>query len=172
MTLTTAQIVRGRIQDQPAAFEIIGTGDGRTTIFDIPPRNITSATAFITDANGAWSATGATVDASGFVTFSGVVSGNSGWRVRGVQSVFSDEEIGYFTAQGGSIPGAALKAVEWLQFDALKRAKWAAPDGTTYDDTAALSKLNDLYEQLRLELAETNITEGGYAEWTFGQENW
>jgi hypothetical protein len=172
MTLTTAQAVRLRVQDYPRWFEVARVGDGTATLFDVPYTNLTSASAYVAPGGTAWSATGCTVNTSGVVEFSGIISANTAWRLRGVYSIFSDEEIGQFTADGVTVPGAALQAVYALQFDALKRAKWAAPDGTTFDDTAALSKLNDLYEQLRTELAESNIGEGGYAEWTFGQDNW
>ena len=172
MTLTTAQQVRLRIQDIPQWFDETRYGDGTATLVQLPYRNITTGSAYVPVGGTAWSATGASLDTSGVLTFSGVISANSAFRARGVHSVFSEDEIGHFTAVGGSVLGAAVEAVGALLFDSLKRARWAAPDGTTWDDTAALGQLNDMYDRLREELAQTNVTEGGYAEWTFGQDNW
>lgn len=175
MTLTTAQQVRGRIQDYPALFDYELLADGRSSSFAVAQgaatvMNITSASAFVLAA-GVWSATGAEFNTSGWVTFSGVIPVHSAIRVRGVWSVFSDEEIGHFTAVGGSVNGAALEAVRWLRFDALKRAKWAAPDGSTYDDTAAIAALNKLYDDLRQEVAEADYSDGGSIEsWSLGQD--
>lgn len=163
MTLTTAEQVRLRIQDQPTIFDVTRTGDGALTQFDLGTRVITSATAFVL-LTGAWTAAACTV-ASGWAAFSGAISAGSAVRVRGVQSVFSEDEIGQFTADGGSVLGAALEACTVLMFDGLKRAKWAAPDGTSYDDTAAMQQLNALYDRLRQELAEAATSEGGWAEW-------
>lgn len=169
MTLTTAQQVRLRIQDQPVIMDHVGTADGQAKEFALPMRAIQSATAYIHDSNQQWTATGATVDATGFVAFSAVITANSAWRVRGVASTFSDDEIGHFTAVGGSVPGAALEAVKVLMFDSLKRASWAAPDGTNYDDTKAMDQLNTLYEQLQAEVSEGAIQYGGFVSWAMGQ---
>ena len=68
--------------------------------------------------------------------------------------------------------GAALEAVKALMFDSLKRAKWAAPDGTEYDDTAAQQQLQKLYEQLNEEVNEGAVDAGAYASWALGQEGW
>lgn len=176
MTLTTAQQVRLRIQDIPQVFDIEWNANGSATEYQLQQgaaayRNITSATAYV-PAAGIWSATGATFNMSGYVVFSGVVSANSAIRARGVHSVFSDDEIGHFTAVGGSVAGAALEAARALQFDALKRAEWAAPDGTTFDDTAALSKLNDIIAECKEELDTDAVGEGGFASWSMNQGNW
>jgi hypothetical protein len=177
MTLTTAQQVRLRIQDQPRVADETRHGDGSAAIYNLNMgamayRNITSASAWVAGSDGAWSATGAAFDASGFVEFSGVISANSAWRWRGVYSTFSDEEISHFTGVGGNVVGAALEAVNVLRFDALKRAAWAAPDGTEYDDTAAIKALEKLYEDLRDELAEAEIGSGAVISWSEEQENW
>jgi len=92
--------------------------------------------------------------------------------VRGVHTIFSNDEIGHFTAVGGTVAGAALEAVKTLMFDSLKRAKWAAPDGTEYDDTAAQQQLQKLYEQLDEEVNEGAVDAGAYASWSLGQEGW
>lgn len=176
MTLTTAQQVRLRIQDIPQVFDLEWNANGSATEYQLQQgaaayRNITSATAYV-PAAGVWSATGATFNVSGYVAFSGVVSANSAIRARGVHSVFSDDEIGHFTAVGGSIPGAALEAARALQFDALKRAAWAAPDGTTFDDTKALDVLNGIIAECKDELDTEAIGEGGFASWSLGQGDW
>lgn len=176
MTLTTAQQVRLRIQDIPAVFDITWNADGSATEYPLRNgaaeyRNIISATAYV-PLSGVWSATGATFNTSGYVEFSGVVAKNSALRARGVNSVFSDDEIGHFTAVGGSVAGAALEAARVLMFDALKRAKWAAPDGTTYDDTAAIQALKDLVADLKEETEGDSSSAGGFASWSMNQGNW
>lgn len=177
MALTTAQQVRLRIQDIPQVFDVTLYGDGSASAFALQNgavayRNITSGSAFVPDGNGQWTGTGVAFNVSGYVTFSGVVSANSAYRVRGVHSVFSEDEINHFTAVGGDVPGAALEAARTLQFDALKRAAWAAPDGTEYDDTAAIKALNDLIAELKQEVNEAATSEGGFVSWSINQANW
>lgn len=176
MTLTTAQQVRLRIQDIPAIFDVGLTFDGSGSAYQLQQgamayRNVTSASAFVPDGNGQWSATGATFNASGYVTFSAVGSAHSAFRVRGVHSVFSDDEIGHFTAIGGDVVGASLEAVQTLRFDALKRAKWAAPDGTEYDDTAAIKALEALYDDLKEEQLAAESYDLGFESWALGQDD-
>jgi hypothetical protein len=177
MALTTAQQVRLRIQDLPQVFDLTQYGNGSATIYQLRNgaaeyRNLTSATAYVPDGNGLWSATGATFNTSGYVAFSGVISANSAWRARGVHSVFSDDEIGHFTAAGGTVAGAALEAAYALQFDGLKRASWAAPDGTEYDDTKALQALKDIIDTLNDEVDAQAVSEGGFQSWSLNQGNW
>lgn len=168
MPLTTAQQVRLRIQDQPSVFDAAYVGNGLLDTFPLPYLNMTSATAFVQGA-AAWSPTGATFT-NGTVAFSSVISANSAFRVRGVQSTFSDDEIDtMLTAGGGSVLGASVEAVQTLMFDALKRASWAAPDGTQYDDTAAQRALRDLYDVLKEEEHEDAATAGGFASWSLNQ---
>jgi len=172
MTLTTAEQVRLRIQDIPAIADATFYGDGSASAFQLEHRNLLSATAYVADTAGVWSATGATFDASGFVTFSGVITAQSAWRARYVHSVFSEADIGHFTAVGGNVPGAALEAVHALMFDGLKRAKWAAPDGTEYDDTRALDHLWRLHSALKDEIEQGEVGDGGFVSWPEGQANW
>jgi len=172
MTLSTSQSVRLYIQDQPVIFDDTRDFDGSATIYALPYRNLTSGTAYVPAGGTAWTATGATFNASGYVEFSAVGSANSAFRVRGVQSVFSDDEIGHFTAVGGSVVGAALEACQVLMFDSLKRARWAAPDGTQYDDTAAMKQLQDIYDKLKEQQAAAQATDGGFASWAQGQGDW
>lgn len=172
MTLTTAQHVRLRITDAPAWFDDTRYGDGTATLFTLPYVNITTASAYVPLGGTAWSATGCTVNASGFVEFSGVISANSAFRVRGVRSTFSDDEIGQFTAVGGSVAGAALEAARTLAFDSLKRASWAAPDGTTYDDTKAMDAIYKLIDELKGEIADAEVSSGAFGSWALNQEGW
>lgn len=168
MPLTTVQQVRLRIQDRLRFGEEVRAGDGLAAGFKLaqgaPFSTLLSATAFVAVAAG-WSATGASFDGDlGLANFSGVISANTAWRATYLWSVFSDDEIGYFTAQGGSVAGAALEAVKALMFDSLKRARWSAPDGTSYDDTAAMSQLQKMYDQLWKEVREA--PEGGIESWS------
>lgn len=168
MPLTTAQQVRLRIQDQPVLANDTYYGDGLAVTFQLPHRNLTSASAFVQGTN-AWASTGATFNASGYVTFADVISANSAFRVQYVHSVFSDDEISHMITAGGNIVGAALEAVQTLMFDGLKRAKWVAPDSSEYDDTAAMKLLKDLYETLKEELDEQGVAFGGFGEWAITQ---
>lgn len=166
--LTTAQQVRLRIQDRSRRAEEVRYGDGFESAFKLnqgaPYSTLISASAFIRTPT-AWSATGAAFDLDqGLVTFSGVITASTAFKALYQWSVFSDDEIGHFTAVGGSIGGAALEAVRTLMFDSLKRAKWAAPDGTEYDDTAAMKQLLEMEDRLKEEMRES--PEGGIVSWS------
>jgi hypothetical protein len=175
MALTTAQQVRLRIQAPWQRGEEIQYGDGIASGFKLaqgqPYSTIISATASIV--NTGWSATGCTIDESnGYVTFSGVISANSAVRFDYLWSVFSDDEIEYFTAVGGNVPGAALEAVRALMFDGLKRANWQTPDGTRYDDTRAIDLLKALEERLQAEVERADGPAGGFESWSIEQGNY
>ena len=169
MALTTAQQVRLKIQDQPLAADDVYVFDGSGIIFALPHRVITSATGFILDSNSRWSATGGVTFSEYAVSWGHTGSANSAYRTRYMHSVFSDDEIGHFTAVGGTVNGAALEAVQALMFDGLKRAKWVAPDSSEYDDTAAMKLLNDLYKTLKDEQHQEAIGAGGFQEWAITQ---
>lgn len=171
MALTTAQQLRVRIQDQPAVFDATYAGDGLADTFTLPYRNITSGTAYV-QRTMAWSATGATFSPTGSVAFSGVISASSAFRVRGVYSTFSDDEIDTMLTAGGGILGASIEAVQTLMFDGLKRASWSAPDGTSYDDTAAQRALRELYDVLKEEEHEAATSGGGFVGWGENQGNY
>jgi len=172
VTLSTAQRVRLRIQDQPRIADITRAGDGSASVFDLEHQNLSSGSAWV-QGGGGWTATGATFNATGFVQFAEVLTNQRPWRVRYVYSVFSDDEIDQFIADGGSIAGAALEAAKVLQWDALKRAVWVAPDGTQYDDTKAIAQVQALYNQLREEVFEETADDGGgYIEWSQNQAEW
>lgn len=171
MPLTIAQQIRLRIQDQPVVADATYYGDGSAAVFNLPHRNLASGTAFVPGVGG-WTSTGCTFDASGFVSFSGVISANSAWRARYVHSTFSDDEIEHFAGVGGSVNGAALEAVQTLMFDGLKRAAWASPDGSEFDDTAAMKLLNDLYAALKDESADGAALGGAIESWSLNQGDW
>lgn len=172
MTLPTADQVRLRIQDPAKPAYVIQYGDGVTTRFNLDHNNITSGTAYVMVGGTAWSATGATFNVSGFVTFSSIVSANSGVRFDYVYSTFSDAEIGHFTAVGGSVPGAALQALRALRFDGLKRARWMGSDASQYDDTMAINELARMESALRTEVEEEAIAGGSFIGWGETQEDY
>lgn len=171
MALATADQVRLRIADAWRYAQEVRAGDGTASAFKLaqgaPHSNISAASALVATTAG-WSASGATFNtAFGLVTFSGVISANSAWLAEYRWAVFSDEEVGNFITAGGStVLGASLEACLALMFDGLKRARWSSPDGASYDDTAALKHLNDLYDRLK---AESDIDEfsasGGIESW-------
>jgi len=170
--LTTAQQVRLRIQDPWRLAEEVRFGDGTASEFKLaqgaPFSNLSalSAYTFLLPPTG-WSATGATVDlALGLVQFSGVITAQTAWRAKYQWAVFSDDELGHFTAVGGGVPGAALEAVRALLFDGLRRAKWAAPDGTEYDDTNAQKHLREIEKSLLDEIERSDGPQGGIDSWS------
>jgi hypothetical protein len=178
MPLTTAQMVRGRLNDPWRDGEETLLPSGSASSFKLqqgaPYSTLISATAsvFLPLPTG-WSATACTFDlARGRVTFSGVISANSALQMNYLWAVFSDDEMAYFTAVGAGVAGAALEGVKWLMGDAWKRARWGAPDGTTYDDSKALDNLRKLYDTLLDEtLGGQAGPEGGYESWAAEQEN-
>lgn len=171
----SANQVRFRINDRLRFEQETLIGDGLLASFKLkqgaPFSTLTAATAYLLPSQAS---TGCTFDNDlGRVSFSGAISANSAIQAQYQWSVFSDDEINYmlYTAQGGgSIVGVAILCVEVLMFDSLRRAKWAAPDGTQYDDTAAMKQLNDLYKQLHEELREA--PEGGIESWSDNQAVW
>ena len=180
MTLTTGEQVRLRIQDPWRYGEELRYGDGTASAFKLqqgaPYSTIISATASVLlPAPTGWSATAgvAISTALGRVVFSGIISANTAWQANYLWAVFSDEEIAQFTADGGSVPGAALYAVRSLRFNAMKRSRWAAPDGTQYDDTMAMRALKELQDDIEAEVVRYEEgPAGGYASWAEQQENY
>jgi hypothetical protein len=175
MTLTTAQQVRLKIRDIWRRKTETQYGDGLVSSFQLtegaPYSTIISATASVVGTG--WSATGCTFDnALGYVTFSSLISANSAVRFDYLWAVFSEDEIGNFTAVRGTVNGAAVEAIDSLLFDASRRARWAAPDGSQYDDTSTSRLLLDMRDKL-IEQEQLDIgAQGGYESWAIGQGDW
>lgn len=169
MTLTSAQQLRLYAQDQPRIQDRTMFGDGSAASFPLPDRNLTSATAYVMAAGG-WSATGATFDPTGQVAFSAVISAATAFRVTYIYSNFSDDEINQFLS-AGSLINAEILVVETLMFDAIKRSRWASPDGTSFDDSQAQSHLQMLYDKLQNEQAKDAVDQGGVVSWAMNQNN-
>jgi hypothetical protein len=168
MTLTPAQRVRLKISDPPTLGGGAGVGDGSALSFALSQRNLTSGSAYVA-VGGAWSATGATFDPTGVVTFATAISANSAWRTTYVYSTFSDDEITDFLAVGGSVVGAAIEAAQSLAFDGLRRASWSAPDGSSYSDVAAQRHVLDLIAMLQVEQGDEATVAGSTASWSLTQ---
>lgn len=172
MTLTSAQSLRLRIQDQPALAVQTFESDGSATLFALQHRNVVSGSAFIPGASG-WTATAAAFNPTGYVELSGAIANHSALMVRYVHSVFSDSEIDHLIDGAGSIPGAALEAVKVLMFDGLRRAKWKSSDGSEYDDTKAIDLLKDMYDTFKQELEAATLEEvsGAFISWAANQDD-
>jgi hypothetical protein len=168
MPLTSAERVRLKIQDPPMLGAGAGVGDGTAVTFALPNRNLTSGTAYLPAAGG-WSATGATFDPTGTVTFAARISANSAFRVTYVYSTFSDAEVDEFLTTGGSIIGAAIEACEALMFDGVKRASWSAPDGSSFNDTSAQAHLRELHGILLAQQSDEAVAAGQTASWSLDQ---
>jgi len=171
MAFTDIQKVRIKIADPPIIEDLTRYGDGTAQYFVLPHVNLTTASAFVPVGVGgtAWSATGCTFDASGQLSFSGVVSANSAYKARYIHTNFSDSEVQNFLDNGGSILGASLEALQSLMFDAAKRARWMASDGTQYDDTAAQSHLRSMYDLISSQLENEVLSGGGFGSWAVNQ---
>ena len=175
MPLTLAQQVRLRISDRWRYAAEVRYGDGSGSAFKLaqgaPFSNLNSGASAFVATTGGWSATGASIDtALGVITFSAIVSANSAWQTVYQWAVFSEDEIGQFTAVAANVPGAALEAVRTLMFDGLRRARWHAADGTIYDDTQALQHLREMQD--RLEKEAEDIPDGGLESWSEQQQWW
>lgn len=162
MSLSEIDQVRLKIHDQSkaTAATLYGLGSG-LTIYSLAQRNVSSGTAYIMGGNG-FSATGAAFNASGWIEFAQPISAGTPILARYVFSTFSDTEIQHFLdVGGGGVVGAALEAVVSLMFDSLRRAQWSAPDGSSYDDTAAMGLLDKLYRLLSDVLNAEQAADGG-----------
>lgn len=176
MPLTTAQQVRTRINDRWRYDEEFLYADGTASGWRLrqgsPFSTLSAVSAYVAlPAPTGWSATGTTVDTDlGRLYFTSALTANTPFRVDYQWAVFSDDEIGFFTAQGGDVNGAALQAVQTLMFDNLKRARWSSPDGTSYDDTKSMADLRAMYDLLRD--AQQGGPEGGLESWGENQAYW
>jgi hypothetical protein len=166
MPLTNIQLVRQRIQDEPLYANATYRGDGTANEFALPHRNLSSGSAFVPLGGTAWSATAATFNPSGIVTFANVISANSAFNVRYIHSVFSDDVIENYLSAQGSIDGAALQCAYDLQFDALKRAKWASPDGSQYDDSQARETIREIIATIQANRRDEAINDGAIQSWS------
>jgi len=170
MALTDLQKIRTKIQDVPIAVNATLYGDGTANTFLLQHQNVFNAGAYVPGAGAtSWSATGAAFDPSGVVIFAGVISANSAFNVRYQHTTYSDDEIQNFLDAGGTILGASLEAIESLMFDAIKRARWMASDGTQYDDTSAQSHLAKMHEILSAQVEAESATAGGFGSWSLNQ---
>ena len=176
--LTTAQQVRLRISDRWRYAEETHYGNGSGSGFKVsqgaPFSTLSAFSGYILlPSPTGWSATGGTFDTGlGLAKFSSVVTALTAVRFDYQWALFSDDEIGHFTALGSGVAGAALEAVRVLMFDSLRRSKWAAPDGTEYDDTAAMKQLLEMEKRLIDELARDIGPEGGLESWSENQAYW
>lgn len=164
MPLTDHQLVRQRITDPPRYYDSAHYGDGIATRYTLPVSNLVSASAFVQPGGTAWSASAATFNPTGFVDFANPISAQSAFRIVGVYTVFSDEVIDERVSAYG-VRGAALECCYDLLFDAAKRARWGAPDGSQYDDTGSITALNMAISALKHEEEEAAIQGGGFWSW-------
>lgn len=170
--------VRLRISDPWRFGEEVRYGDGLASQFKLAqgaPFSQVSALSAYLPAAGGWSAVTASAVSMGLgtLTLTGTLQANSAVRFVYQWAVFSEAEVGEFiTAGGGTVPGAALQAVRSLQFASLRRAKWAAPDGTEYDDTAAMRQLLAMEEKLVEEIEKDEGPAGGIESWGEQQGNY
>ncbi len=166
MPLTSAQLVRQRIQDLPALYDNAAfIGDGTANSFTLPHHNLTTASAYVSVAAG-WSATGATFDTVlGEVAFSAPISALSAFRVRYVHTVFAESVIDEYVSAYGVL-GAALQCAYDLQFDSLKRAEWRSPAGDEYSDVDAGKFLKDIISAIKDEMQTEAIFGGGFNSWS------
>jgi hypothetical protein len=147
MTLATAAQVRFKLADPLVIRDATYYGDGTASAFLMPHRNLQSGSAFvpITTPFTGWSATGATFNPSGMVSFAGAISAGSAFRITYQESVFSDDQIDTFVTAGGNVNGATRLGLQELIVDAAKRARWYSPDGAGYDDTLSIGALYHAY---------------------------
>jgi hypothetical protein len=171
MTLSLDQQVRLRLTDPVRIEDRVYFGDGSASSFVLPHNNIVSGTGYVM-AGGGWSATGASFNPSGEVVFSGVPIDQQQWRVRYQWSVFSDEEIGYFTAEGGDAVGAAILGVQTLIVDASKRSQWMSPDGSQFSDIGSINALYAAYSALKDEQLNAGAATVSFQSWTINQQDW
>lgn len=172
MPLTDLQKVRTKIADVPIAENLTRYGDGTAVQFVLPHLNPTTASAYVPLGGTAWSATAATFDPTGILTFTNVISANSAYNLRYIHTTFSDDEVQNFLDEGGSVIGAALAAVDALMFDAVKRSRWMASDGTSYDDTSSQSHLAKMHEIFEQQLTQEAGLSGAFGSWAINQGDW
>lgn len=178
MPLTTAQIVRSRVNIPYIYDTEVIYGDGTASAFKLKqgaPFSTISATATASVAvAGGWSATGATWDyALGRVVFATALWPNSAVQLDYQWSVFGEAEMDYFiSASNSGILEAALLAVRHMLVDAAKQASWGAPDGSNLDPKQIFANLKALESGLNDEIhgSETG-PQGDYNSWAETQQD-
>lgn len=167
MPLTSADLVRQRIQDPLVYEDATYYGDGTATRFKLPHVNLQSGSAWVAPGGNAWVSTGATFNVTGYVDFAQVVSAQSAFRVAYVHSVWSDDTIGEYITAGGGILGAALQCAYDLQFDNGKRSQWMAANGATYNNVQAGHFIKDIISAIKEEMHEEAV--GGGSMWSWSE---
>lgn len=167
MTTDTDRL-RSLLADPVRVAESLGYGDGLTVFYPLPYNNPRSGSAFVMQA-GAWSATGATVNPTGYLEFQTVLPTASAWRARYQWSIWGDDELSGLLSAAGSVFGAALQAAYGLLIDGSRRARWMAPDRTTYDDVQAVAYVNDFISAINKERENQAAGAGGLIGWSDNQ---
>lgn len=174
MTLTSADLVRQRVQDITQRADYTLYGDGTANSYGLQHTNIQSASAFVGIGSPptAWSATGCTFDATGFVQFSATISANTAFNVRYVYNVWSDDVIGQYITAGGDVIGAALLCAYDLLFDNAKRSRWMGAQGAQYDNMQAGNFVKDMISALKEEQFEAASQGGQFNSWAETQQDY
>ena len=165
MTLSSASLVRQRIQDFPQPIDDTYYGDGTATRHRLPHVNLQSGSAWVSPAGNAWVATGGTFNVTGYVDFANVVSAQSAFRVAYVHSVWSDDTIGEYITAGGGVLGASLQCAYDLLYDNVKRSRWMAANGSQYDNMQAGQFVKDIISAIKEEMQEESVFGGSMASW-------
>lgn len=167
----TAVLIRQRIQDSARRANYTLYGDGTAQTFDLQHENVQSASAFVGIGSPptAWSATGCTFNAGGFVDFSGVISAQTAFNVRYVYNVWSDDVIGEYITAGGSVLGAALLCAYDLLADNVRRSRWMAANGAQYDNIQAGQYVKDMISAFKEEMREDATQYGAMTSWAENQ---
>ncbi len=179
MPWTTAQVVRSRINAPYIYDDETIIGDGTASAFKLKqgmPFSTISATATASVAAAAgWSATAATFDyVAGRVIFATALWTTSAVKVDYLWSIYGEDDVNYFiSAANSAIPEAALIGVRHLMVDYAKRGSWAAPDGSTYNDTQALNALKAIESGLMDEIHGSDVGPiGDVNSWAETQQDW
>jgi hypothetical protein len=179
LPLTTAQIVRSRLNDPFRYGSETLVGDGTASGFKLlqgaPHSQISGAslTASVSVAGG-WSATAtAQFDITGgYLVFNTAIAPSNTIFCAYQWATFSDDELAFFTAQGG-VPEATLAGVNFMLVNAAKRNSWGAPDGTTVNDSQILSNLLAMRSALIDEIRGASVGPvGDYNSWAETQQDW
>ncbi len=182
MALNTADQLRFFMNDRPRYMDETRYGDGTANQFQVSGVPLVSGatalggfqpSAFVPLGGTAWSATGASFNYQhGVVSFSGVVSANSAWRVQYTYAVFSDQELDLVTGLYGDLNAMRLALVDNLMADAYKRARWGSFGGASYDDSKTLDNLMKMRSAIRAAMTEEQGPLGGIESWDANQQDY